>query len=95
MKEVRRWAKSLPHASSVIDLGCGPGFPITAVLIEEGVGIFRVHAAPSFVEAFQRNLQGTAVLCESVLESSLFDRNFHAVLSIGLIFLLNAEHSID
>ena len=91
VKEVRRWAKTLPPQSSVIDLGCGPGFPITAVLIEEGLEVFGVDAAPSFVAAFQQNLPGTPVVCESVLESSFFNRKFDAVLSIGLIFLLRAD----
>ena len=90
-KEVRQWAKTLPTASSVIDLGCGPGFPITVVLVEEGLRVFGVDAAPSFVAAFQRNLPGTPIICESVLESKLFDRTFDAVLSIGLMFLLEAE----
>jgi SAM-dependent methyltransferase len=89
--EVRKWAKTLPHGSSVIDLGCGPGLPITSVLIEEGLEAFGVDAAPSFVAAFQQNLPGTPVVCESVLESSFFDRKFDAVLSIGLMFLLKAE----
>ena len=91
VKEVRKWAKTLPRGSSVIDLGCGPGFPITAVLVEEGLQLFGVDAAPSFVAAFQRNLPGTPVVCESVLESRMFDRTFDAVLSIGLMFLLKAE----
>lgn len=89
--EVRKWAKTLPRASSVIDLGCGPGFPITVVLVEEGLQVFGVDAAPSFVAAFQHNLPGTPIICESVLESRLFDRTFDAVLSIGLMFLLKAE----
>ena len=88
---VRKWAKTLPHGSSVIDLGCGPGFPITVVLVEEGLQVFGVDAAPSFVAAFQHNLPGTLIACESVLESSFFNRTFDAVLSIGLIFLLKAE----
>jgi len=91
VKEVRKWAKTLPRGSSVIDLGCGPGFPVTAVLVEEGLQVFGVDAAPSFVAAFQLNLPGVPVVCESVLESSLFDRTFDAVLSIGLMFLLKAE----
>jgi SAM-dependent methyltransferase len=96
VKEVRDWAKSLPRGSSVIDLDCGPGFPLTVVLVEEGLQVFAVDAAPSFVEAFQRNLPGTPIVCESVLESSvlksrMFDRTFDAVLSIGLIFLLRVE----
>jgi len=91
VKEVRKWAKTLPRGSSVIDLGCGPGFPITVVLVEEGLQVFGVDAAPSLVAAFQRNLPGTPIVCESVLESRLFDRTFDAVLAIGLMFLLKAE----
>jgi SAM-dependent methyltransferase len=91
VKEVRKWAKTLPRRSSVIDLGCGPGFPITVVLVEEGLQVFGVDAAPSFVAAFQRNLPGIPVVCESVLESRCFDRTFDAVLSIGMMFLLKAE----
>ena len=91
VKEVRQWAKTLPPGSSVIDLACGPGFPITVVLVEEGLQVFAVDAAPAFVAAFQRNLPGTPVVCESVLESRFFDRTFDAVLSIGLMFLLRAE----
>jgi SAM-dependent methyltransferase len=60
-------------------------------LVEEGLQIFGVDAAPSFVAAFQRNLPGTPIICESVLESKLFDRSFDAVLAIGLIFLFKAE----
>jgi SAM-dependent methyltransferase len=91
VKEVRKWTKTLPRGSSVIDLGCGPGFPITVVLVEEGLQVFGVDAAPSFVAAFQRNLPGIPIVCESVLESRMFDRTFDAVLSIGLMFLLRAE----
>jgi SAM-dependent methyltransferase len=74
-----------------MDLGCGPGFPLTAVLVEEGLQVYAVDAAPSFVAAFRHKLPGTPVVCESVLESRFFDRTFDAVLSIGLIFLLKAE----
>jgi SAM-dependent methyltransferase len=49
VKEVRKWAKTLPHASCVIDLGCGPGFPITVVLVEEGLQVFGVDASPSLL----------------------------------------------
>jgi SAM-dependent methyltransferase len=91
VKEVRKWAKTLPRGSSVIDLGCGPGFPLTVVLVEEGLQAFGVDAAPSLVAAFQRNLPGTPIVCESVLESRFFDQTFGAVLSIGLMFLLKAE----
>ncbi len=91
VQEVQKWAKTLPRGSSVIDLGCGPGFPLTVELVEEGLKVFGVDASPSFVAAFQHNLPGTPIVCESVLESKFFDRTFDAVLSIGLIFLLKAK----
>jgi SAM-dependent methyltransferase len=91
VNEVRKWARTLPPGSSIIDLGSGPGFPITAVLVEEGLDVFAVDAAPSFVAAFQRNLPGIPILCEAVTASKFFDRTFDAVLAWGLIFLLPVE----
>jgi len=91
VKEVRMWAKRLPRGSSVIDLGCGPGFPLTVVLVDEGLHVFGVDAAPSFVAAFRRNLPDTPIICEAVQESRLFNRTFDAVLAWGLMFLLQEE----
>jgi hypothetical protein len=82
---------TLLHSRSIIDLVCGPGFPITSVLVDEGLHVFGVDAAPSFAAAFQRNLPGTPILCEAVQVSRLFDRSFDAVLVWGLMFLLKAE----
>ena len=81
VKEVRSWARTLPPNCSVIDLGCGPGFPITTVLVEEGLDVCGVDAAPSFAATFQRNLPGTPIICEAVQEFRLFDRTFDAVLA--------------
>ncbi|HXH48438.1 MAG TPA: class I SAM-dependent methyltransferase [Terriglobia bacterium] len=91
VKDVRNWARTLPRGAAVIDLGCGPGYPITEVLVNEGLSVYGVDAAPSFVQAFRRNLPGTPVVCEPVEDSTFFNRTFDAVLAWGLIFLLPAE----
>lgn len=88
---VREWARTLPRGAAVVDLGCGPGFPITEVLVGEGLNTFGVDAAPSFVQAFRRNLPNTSVVCEAVQDSRFFDRTFDGVLAWGLIFLLSPE----
>ena len=75
----------------MIDLGCGPGFPITEVLAAEGLNVFGVDAAPSLVQAFRRNLPNIPVACEAVQDSRFFDRTFHGVLTWGRIFLLSPE----
>jgi SAM-dependent methyltransferase len=88
---VQKWARSLPRGAAVVDLGCGPGLPITHVLVAEGLNVFGVDAAPSFVHAFRRNLPNTPVVCEAVQDSSFFDRTFDGVLAWGLLFLLSPE----
>ena len=90
VRQVRNWARTLPGGAAAIDLGCGPGYPITEVLVAEGLNVFGVDASPSFVEAFRRNLPHTPVACEAVQDSRFFDRTFDAALAWGLVFLLSA-----
>jgi 2-polyprenyl-3-methyl-5-hydroxy-6-metoxy-1,4-benzoquinol methylase len=91
VKAVRAWARTLPSGAAVIDLGCGPGLPITEVLVSEGLNVYAIDASPSLVDAFRRNLPGIQVACEAVEASSFFHRTFDGVLAWGLIFLLTAE----
>lgn len=91
VREVRRWARTLPKGSAVIDLGCGPGFPISEILVAEGLEVFALDASPTFVQAFRSNLPGVPVVCEPVQHSQFFNRTFDAVLAWGLLFLLSAE----
>lgn len=90
-KEVRDWTRTLPHGAAVIDLGCGTGLPITKVLVDEKLNVYGVDAAPTLVAAFRHNLPEVPVACESVVESSFFNRMFDGVVAWGLIFLLQPE----
>lgn len=90
-REVRNWARTLARGAAVIDLGCGSGLPITRVLVGEGLNVYAIDAAPSLVEAFRHNLPEIPVACESVEDSSFFNRMFDGVLAWGLIFLLLPE----
>lgn len=88
---VRAWAGRLPPGAIVIDVGCGSGLPITKVLLDEGLSVYAIDAAPSFVAAFERRFPGVPVACEPAEESSFFGRRFDGVLSWGLMFLLPSE----
>ena len=88
---VRNWAKALPRGAAVVDLGCGPGVPLTEVLVAQGLRVYGIDAAPSFVQAFRRNLPNTPVACEAVQDSTFFGRTSDGVLAWGLMFLLSAE----
>jgi SAM-dependent methyltransferase len=91
VKQVREWARTLPRGAAVIDLGCGSGFPISEVLVSEGLKVYAVDASPTMVAAFRLNLPGIPVACEPVEESTFFNCTFDAVLAWGLTFLLPHE----
>lgn len=85
---VRRWARSMGPGSTVLDLGCGTGLPVTRVLIEEGLSPFAIDASPAMVSAFRTNCPGVPVACEPAESSAFFDRRFQGILAVGLVFLL-------
>jgi SAM-dependent methyltransferase len=95
-REVHNWAHTLSHGAAVIDLGCGPGLPITQVLVNAGLNVYGIDASPSMVEAFRHNLPEIPVACEPVEDSLFFNRMFDGVLAWGLLFLLlpDAQRSL-
>ncbi|HET7603854.1 MAG TPA: class I SAM-dependent methyltransferase, partial [Gemmatimonadales bacterium] len=76
-----------PHAT-ILDLGCGSGLPLTQVLIDEGHSVCAVDASPTLVAAVRQQFPDVPVACESVEQSTFFERHFDAVLAWGLWFLL-------
>jgi SAM-dependent methyltransferase len=90
-KAVRDWARTLPPAAAVIDLGCGSGLPITKVLVDERLHVYAIDASRSLVEAFRHNLPQIPVAWESVEDSLFFDRMFDGVVAWGLMFLLQPD----
>jgi 2-polyprenyl-3-methyl-5-hydroxy-6-metoxy-1,4-benzoquinol methylase len=72
----------------VIDLGCGPGLPITDVLVREALNVYAIDASPSLVEAFRHHFPATPVAWEAVEDSMFFGRTFDGVVAWGLLFLL-------
>jgi SAM-dependent methyltransferase len=89
--QVRDWARQLPRGAAVLDLGCGPGVPITEALLGEGLQAFGVDASPTLVAAFRQRFPQTPIVCETVDESRFFGRTFDAVVAWGLVFLLPAD----
>jgi len=85
---VRNWAKTLPKHSTVLDIGCGTGIPVSKILIQEGLTVYGLDASPSMVEAFKQNFPGNRVVCEAAEDSSFFDLKFDAIIAWGLLFLL-------
>ena len=92
---VRRWSRELPRGSTVLDLGCGCGVPISQALIEAGFTVFGVDASPRMTAAFAARFPHAAVTCEPVERSAFFGRTFDAAIAWGLLFLLPAQAQRD
>jgi 2-polyprenyl-3-methyl-5-hydroxy-6-metoxy-1,4-benzoquinol methylase len=88
---VAEWSRKLPVRATLLDLGCGPGVPISETLIKSGFSVYGVDASPSMVAAFQARFPGAPVECAAVEDSEFFGRVFDGVVAWGLVFLLNPE----
>ncbi len=89
--EIRAWAATLPPVASVLDVGCGSGRPISQALLDAGVALHAIDAAPAMVAAFRANFPGVPVRCEAIETSTLFERPFDGIIAWGLLFLLPPE----
>jgi SAM-dependent methyltransferase len=89
---VRQWASSLPQEAAVLDLGCGPGVPISQALIDEGLRVHGVDASPTLITAFRARFPQALAECAAVEDSQFFGRAFDAVVAWGLMFLLSPEN---
>lgn len=88
VRQVRDWAATLRTGGRVLDLGCGPGYPITQVLVDAGFEVYAIDASPSMVAAFHARFPRVRVVCERAETSTLFGRKFDGVIAWGLLFLL-------
>jgi SAM-dependent methyltransferase len=92
---VAEWSRTLPPAATVLDLGCGPGVPISQVLIERGFLVHGVDASPTMVAVFRDQFPGVPVECAAVEDSDFFGKEFDAVVSVGLFFLLDEQAQLQ
>ncbi len=92
---VAEWSRTLPPAAAVLDLGCGTGVPISQVLIERGFLVHGVDGAPTLVAAFRDRFPDVPVECAAVEDSDFFGKKFDAVVSYGLLFLLNEQTQLQ
>ena len=88
---VREWSMTLPAGSSILDLGCGHGVPISEVLINDGLAVYGVDASPRLINLFREHFPKAQAECSAVEDSEFFHRTFDAAIAWGLMFLLPAD----
>jgi 2-polyprenyl-3-methyl-5-hydroxy-6-metoxy-1,4-benzoquinol methylase len=88
---VREWSRTLAPGSSILDLGCGHGVPISQVLIEASFKLYGVDASKTVIESFRKRFPNVHAECAAFEDSSFFGRTFDGVVAVGLVFLLNPD----
>ena len=88
---LREWCRTLVPASSVLDLGCGFGVPVSQLLIDEGFDVYGVDASAKMISAFRQRFPYAHAECAAVEDSDFFSRRFDAVVAVGLMFLLPVD----
>jgi 2-polyprenyl-3-methyl-5-hydroxy-6-metoxy-1,4-benzoquinol methylase len=88
---VREWSHMLPPRSSILDLGCGHGVPISQTLIEEGFTVYALDASARLMSAFRKSFPYVPAECSAIEDSVFFQRTFDGVVAWGLMFLLPAD----
>jgi 2-polyprenyl-3-methyl-5-hydroxy-6-metoxy-1,4-benzoquinol methylase len=78
---VREWSHALAPGSSILDVGCGHGVPISQVLTEEGFALYGVDASAKMVESFRKRFPNAHAECSAVEDSEFFARTFDGVVA--------------
>jgi SAM-dependent methyltransferase len=91
-----RLPNELPEGTSVLDVGCGPGIPISECILQHPaeVGLFGVDSSQEMVKLFRANFPDVPVQHASILDFDFFGQKFDAVISWGMMFHLSVEEQI-
>jgi SAM-dependent methyltransferase len=93
--EVQALVNSLPRRSSVLDVGCGNGIPLTRLLVEAGFDVLDVDSSARMLEKFRANLPSTPAVCEKIQSCDFHGLVFDAAISWGVIFHLTHTDQAD
>ena len=88
---VRQWSRTLAPGSSILELGCGHGVPISQVLIEDSFTVYGVDASATLIESFRKRFPGAHAECSTFEDSAFLRRTFDGVVAVGLMFLLRPD----
>ena len=91
VEDVARFSASLAPGSTVLDLGCGDGIPISRSLLQDGFKVYGIDSSLKMIEKFRKNFPDVSVQCSDLLESDFFGMTFDGVVAYGVMFHLTRE----
>jgi ubiquinone/menaquinone biosynthesis C-methylase UbiE len=93
--EVTALASSLAPGSSVLDIGCGNGIPITRALLTLGHHVVGLDSSSAMLQRFRRNCP-EAFAVQGLVQCLPFAPSaFDAAVAWGVMFHLTPQHAIE
>jgi len=93
--EALAMAAMLRGGSSILDLGCGNGVPITESLVHAGYRVIGLDTSTEMLARFGANLPGTPVVRGDVRHCPFLENSFDGAVSWGMMFHLSrAEQAL-
>ena len=82
---VDRFCRRLTPGSAILDLGCGPGVPTTAVLVAEGHAVTGLDLSPRQIALASRNVPSADFSVGDVLSANFDDSSVDGVVMLHVI----------
>lgn len=89
--EALAFTAELKAGSRILDLGCGNGVPITAVLVDAGHSLVGLDSSAGMLDRFRVNLPDTPVVRGDGRRLPFRDCSFDAAISWGMLFHLSRK----
>jgi SAM-dependent methyltransferase len=62
----KQFCQSLPSKARVLDVGCGPGIPVTNALVKAGFDVIGLDISPKMIALAEHNVPDAQYTCKSV-----------------------------
>jgi len=90
LKMFNLFCKELPKKGAVLDLGCGPGIPITKNLVKRGFSVTGIDLSEKMIKLARKNAPNAKYQCIS-MTSINFKNEFDGIISIYSMLCLNPQ----
>lgn len=85
------FCQKLPKNASVLDLGCGPGLPVTKELVNRGFNVTAVDISDTMIDLAKKNVSNAKYVRISMTEID-FNEEFDGVISSYAMLCLDPEN---
>jgi 2-polyprenyl-3-methyl-5-hydroxy-6-metoxy-1,4-benzoquinol methylase len=86
----KQFCQSLPTKARVLDVGCGPGIPVTKALVKAGFNVIGLDLSPKMIALAEHNVPDAQYTCKSITDIDYVEE-FHGVMASYSLLCLDHD----